>query len=224
MVSCLLLVLPLGNQKALSPAAGKGPDMRVAQTRPDGRPEVLSPLVQASAPRTVRGIASATLGKPLIRECLFYPDGVFRCRQGNGLCVTREPRLPRMSQRPPGSGNLSDWGLGLPPGAVNFHFGTTRIPPFHDSIPFSVVRRNAKWVAAILRQPIGLVLVPGGGLEPPRPCDRWILSPLRLPIPPSRQELKQIAQPACFRQDISPLCRPPGTDRPPLPLPGEESP
>lgn len=29
-------------------------------------------------------------------------------------------------------------------------------------------------------------LVPGGGIEPPRPCDRWILSPLRLPIPPSR--------------------------------------
>jgi hypothetical protein len=33
-----------------------------------------SPLVQASAPRAVRSaIASATLGKPLIRECLFYP-------------------------------------------------------------------------------------------------------------------------------------------------------
>ena len=30
-------------------------------------------------------------------------------------------------------------------------------------------------------------LVPGGGLEPPRPCGRRILSPLRLPIPPSRQ-------------------------------------
>ena len=28
--------------------------------------------------------------------------------------------------------------------------------------------------------------MPGGGVEPPRPCDRRILSPLRLPVPPSR--------------------------------------
>jgi hypothetical protein len=34
----------------------------------------ISPLVQVSAPHAVRGaIASATLGKPLIRECLLYP-------------------------------------------------------------------------------------------------------------------------------------------------------
>jgi hypothetical protein len=33
-----------------------------------------SPLVQASAPHAVRDIISpATLGKPLIRECLLYP-------------------------------------------------------------------------------------------------------------------------------------------------------
>ena len=32
-------------------------------------------------------------------------------------------------------------------------------------------------------------LVPGGGVEPPRPCDRRILSPLRLPVPPSRRIL-----------------------------------
>ncbi len=31
-----------------------------------------------------------------------------------------------------------------------------------------------------------LILVPGGGVEPPRPCGRRILSPLRLPVPPSR--------------------------------------
>jgi hypothetical protein len=31
-----------------------------------------------------------------------------------------------------------------------------------------------------------LVLVPGGGVEPPRPEGRRILSPLRLPVPPSR--------------------------------------
>ena len=29
--------------------------------------------------------------------------------------------------------------------------------------------------------------MPGGGVEPPRPCDRRILSPLRLPVPPSRR-------------------------------------
>ena len=32
----------------------------------------------------------------------------------------------------------------------------------------------------------GLKLVPGGGVEPPRPEGRRILSPLRLPVPPSR--------------------------------------
>ena len=31
-----------------------------------------------------------------------------------------------------------------------------------------------------------LRLVPGGGVEPPRSEDRRILSPLRLPVPPSR--------------------------------------
>ena len=40
-----------------------------------GRPTRIPPLVQASAPCTVRDAAvSATLGKPLSRECLFYPD------------------------------------------------------------------------------------------------------------------------------------------------------
>ncbi len=31
------------------------------------------------------------------------------------------------------------------------------------------------------------ILVPGGGFEPPRGCPRRILSPLRLPVPPSRR-------------------------------------
>jgi hypothetical protein len=31
-----------------------------------------------------------------------------------------------------------------------------------------------------------LGMVPGGGVEPPRPEGRRILSPLRLPVPPSR--------------------------------------
>src|SRR5271157_2176443 len=33
----------------------------------------------------------------------------------------------------------------------------------------------------------GLSLVPGGGIEPPRAEARRILSPLRLPVPPSRR-------------------------------------
>src|SRR5581483_922327 len=33
---------------------------------------------------------------------------------------------------------------------------------------------------------MGWDLVPGGGVEPPRPEGRRILSPLRLPVPPSR--------------------------------------
>jgi hypothetical protein len=32
--------------------------------------------------------------------------------------------------------------------------------------------------------------VPGGGVEPPRPEGRRILSPLRLPVPPSRLFVK----------------------------------
>jgi hypothetical protein len=31
------------------------------------------------------------------------------------------------------------------------------------------------------------LMVPGGGVEPPRPEGRRILSPLRLPVPPSRR-------------------------------------
>src|SRR5579871_3350874 len=35
-------------------------------------------------------------------------------------------------------------------------------------------------------------LVPGGGVEPPRGCPRRILSPLRLPVPPSRRRNKPL--------------------------------
>src|SRR6266576_6707689 len=44
------------------------------------------------------------------------------------------------------------------------------------------------------------VLVPGGGVEPPRPEGRRILSPLRLPVPPSRHLLLL----ATSREDDSP--------------------
>ena len=43
--------------------------------------------------------------------------------------------------------------------------------------------------------PIGkllIYLVPGGGIEPPWSCPRWILSPVRLPIPPPRQRKNEI--------------------------------
>jgi len=57
----------------------------------------VSPLVQALAPRTVRGqIASATLSKPLSRECLVNLfDKLLSKFPGSGLCVSREPHLPR---------------------------------------------------------------------------------------------------------------------------------
>jgi hypothetical protein len=37
----------------------------------------------------------------------------------------------------------------------------------------------------------GVRLVPGGGVEPPRAEARRILSPLRLPVPPSRLRLEE---------------------------------
>ena len=40
--------------------------------------------------------------------------------------------------------------------------------------------------------PKGLGLVPGGGIEPPRAEARRILSPLRLPVPPSRLRVPRL--------------------------------
>jgi hypothetical protein len=59
--------------------------------------QLTSPLVQVLAPRTVRGPkTSATLGKPLIREFLFYRSGKLLSKSsGSGLCVAQEPHLPR---------------------------------------------------------------------------------------------------------------------------------
>ena len=34
--------------------------------------------------------------------------------------------------------------------------------------------------------------VPMEGLEPPLPCEKWILNPSRLPIPPHRHYLLQM--------------------------------
>ena len=73
----------------------------------EGRRDRTSPLVQASAPRSVKeGHLLATLGKPLSREFLFYPGNLSRDRDGSGLCVAREPRLPRTQRRPYVHGHL----------------------------------------------------------------------------------------------------------------------
>ena len=63
-----------------------------------GARSLFSPLVQASAPRTVRGrLASATLSKPLVRECLVYLFRELLSKfPGSGLYVSRKPHLPRM--------------------------------------------------------------------------------------------------------------------------------
>jgi hypothetical protein len=45
---------------------------------------------------------------------------------------------------------------------------------------------------------MGWALVPGGGVEPPRAEARRILSPLRLPVPPSRHFLEVLNSTACF--------------------------
>ena len=64
---------------------------------PNRKSQLRSPLVQALAPRTVRGrLASATLSKPLIRECLVYLFRELLSKfPGSGLYVSRKPHLPR---------------------------------------------------------------------------------------------------------------------------------
>jgi hypothetical protein len=47
---------------------------------------------------------------------------------------------------------------------------------------------------------VGFLLVPGGGLEPPRPCGLRILSPLRLPISPSGRQ--QVSTPTMVPEEI----------------------
>src|ERR1017187_6409653 len=56
----------------------------------------------------------------------------------------------------------------------------TRTLTMHQGFPSS---RNSQHIS---NKPF-VLLVPGGGVEPPRPCGRRILSPLRLPVPPSRR-------------------------------------
>ena len=47
----------------------------------------------------------------------------------------------------------------------------------------SVAERFSSWTQSHLSRAFaGFFMVPGGGLEPPRPCGLRILSPLRLPV------------------------------------------
>ena len=83
-----LIVLSFVSHKSFRRAEREGPETRTSPARRKeplrnhrghrmvvvaAQPALFSPLVQASAPRTVRGPkTSATLGKPLSREFLFY--------------------------------------------------------------------------------------------------------------------------------------------------------
>jgi hypothetical protein len=147
MLPCLLKIMRWGNKKPFSPAVEKRASVYAFLGNPGGIvPSPVSPLVQASAPRAVRGPASATLGKPLIREYLFYPTDVFGCRQGSGLCVAREPRLPRMSQGLTNLPRQSQSPLGSHLAVVNCHFGKG-----HLLLQESVGSLNSSWRGAVAR-------------------------------------------------------------------------
>jgi integrase len=61
---------------------------------------------------------------------------------------------------------------------------TIRLEP-GTSEPEKIIRPNLTPSDNRMNRKI-LAMVPGGGVEPPRPEGRRILSPLRLPVPPSR--------------------------------------
>jgi hypothetical protein len=55
-------------------------------------------------------------------------------------------------------------------------------PPKQPSTQMASRFGEAIWLVKLLES-----VVPGGGIEPPWSCLRRILSPLRLPVPPSRR-------------------------------------
>lgn len=58
-------------------------------------------------------------------------------------------------------------------------------------------------VPGLLQTYLDDALVPGGGIEPPRYCYRRILSPLRLPVPPSRPGTRDYPQcPVCLQPEL----------------------
>ena len=46
-------------------------------------------------------------------------------------------------------------------------------------------------------------MVPGPGLEPGCPCERWILNPLRLPIPPTWHLEAEVSKNKIYRNKAS---------------------
>jgi hypothetical protein len=59
---------------------------------------------------------------------------------------------------------------------------------FHDRLPPNAANRHPSSPHKTKNPHKAgfIVLVPGAGIEPARCCHRWILSPVRLPVPPSR--------------------------------------
>src|SRR5580704_523381 len=79
---------------------------------------------------------------------------------------------------------------------IDFHFVTIYGAKSAASAPEVHLMRE---LAPASRLFCGLLgLVPGGGVEPPRPEGRRILSPLRLPVPPSRLYLEVLDFTAYF--------------------------
>src|SRR5664279_4077887 len=93
----------------------------------------------------------------------------------------------------------SAWALTLPPFGV-MHLEAWSHVPIHNSIAIKIsyIKQDSTGQQKIkspdFSGPFGLyrslsefLLVPGAGIEPAQPCGRGILSPLRLPVPPSGQ-------------------------------------
>ena len=57
------------------------------------------------------------------------------------------------------------------------------------SVKGLILKGKRVWICIV---PVRFVLVPRAGIEPAQPCGPGILSPLRLPVPPSGHELYRI--------------------------------
>ena len=153
----------------VSKAAGHKIDARIEQ------PACVSRHCRACHAQRV----SATRGKEnppaTLRQC--------------GWMATPSPRYcePTPTKARPRSGKwLADHAR-----RTRFQTTSSQSPSSHASCASRYVSLAIRSSAcSTLNAPLrGLVidlLVPGGGIEPPLCCQNWILSPARLPIPPSR--------------------------------------
>ena len=78
---------------------------------------------------------------------------------------------------------------------IMFKKAAIKLPKFWQQLPY-LCHAIPTFLALFKTQYVKLnkshkKMVPGGGLEPPQCHHRRILSPLRLPIPPSRHDFKQ---------------------------------